>query len=72
MFMSEGDKIVNGIKRNSNFEFVLTEIKIAAPLFSAYGQSTSSQFSVVFESKDVILLGSNGSEGRYVRVKKFL
>ena len=69
MFMSVEDKIVIGIKRNSNFEFVLSERKIAAPLFSTYGQNTSSLFSATFESTDVILLGNNGSEGKYIRVK---
>jgi len=69
MFMEVGDKIVTGIKRNSNFEFVISEKKIAAPLFSAYGQSTSTEFVATFESKDKILLGNNGTQGKYIRIK---
>jgi len=69
MFMEVGDKIVIGIKRNSNFEFVISEKKIAAPLFSAYGQSTSTEFVATFESKDKILLGNNGTQGKYIRIK---
>lgn len=69
MFMEVGDKIVTGIKRNSNFEFVISEKKIAAPLFSAYGQSTSTEFVATFESKDKILLGNNGIQGKYIRIK---
>lgn len=69
LFMEVGDKIVSGIKRNSNFEFVISEKKIAAPLFSAYGQSTSTEFVATFESKDKILLGNNGTQGKYIRIK---
>jgi len=69
MFMEEGDKLVSGIKRNSNFEFVISEKKIAAPLFSAYGQGTTKEFKVTFDGKDKILLGKDGIDGSYVRVK---
>ena len=69
MFMSVGDKLVSGIERKSNFEFELSEKKIAAPLFSQYGQSTSVHFDVQFEGKNKILLGENGSEGSYIRIK---
>lgn len=68
LFMAEGDKFVAGIKRNSNFEFVLSEKRIAAPLFSAYGQSTTDEFNVQFEGKNKIILGANGTSGVYVRV----
>ena len=40
-----------------------------APLFSAYGQSTTSEFVATFENKNVILLGDKGSQGKYVRIK---
>jgi hypothetical protein len=68
MFMEEGDKFVSGIRRNSNFEFVLSEKKIAAPLFSAYGQGTTVSFDVTFDGKNQILLGEKGTSGIYVRV----
>lgn len=69
MFMEVGDKFVSGVDRNSNFEFVLSEKKIAAPLFSAYGQSTTKQFNATFDGPDKILLGSSGAEGVYVKLK---
>jgi hypothetical protein len=69
MFMEVGDKFVSGIRRNSNFEFVLSEKKIAAPLFSAYGQGTTTSFDVTFDGKDKILLGEEGNSGTYIRVK---
>ena len=69
MFMEVGDKMVTGIKRKSNFEFVISEKKIAAPLFSQYGQSTLTEFVVTFENKDKILLGNNGAQGTLIRIK---
>lgn len=68
IFMEEGDKILTSIKRNSNFEFVISEKKIAAPLFSTYGQKTTKEFKATFDGKDKILLGNNGSEGAYIRL----
>lgn len=68
MFMQEGDKLLSGIKRNSNFSFVISEKKIAAPLFSAYGQSTTTEFEAEFDGKDKILLGKNGNSGAYIRL----
>ncbi|MBX2948332.1 MAG: hypothetical protein KF704_03555 [Crocinitomicaceae bacterium] len=69
MFMTEGDKFISGIKRNSNFEFTISEKKIAAPLFSVYGQSTTSEFKVTFDGKNKIILGNNGSGGIYQKIK---
>ena len=69
MFMQEGDKFLSGIKRNSNFKFVISEKKIAAPLFSAYGQSTTTEFDAKFDGKNKILLGKNGTSGSYQRLK---
>lgn len=68
MFMEEGDKFITGISRNSNFEFTISEKKIAAPLFSAYGQSTTSQFTATFKGKNKILLGKDGADGAYVKL----
>lgn len=70
LFMEEQDRFITGIKRNSNFEFVITERKIAAPLFSAYGQSTSTEFTAQFDGKDKLLLGENGSKGSYVKISE--
>lgn len=69
MFMENGDKFISSIKRKSNFEFTINEIKIAAPLFSAYGQSTTAEFKATFDGKDKIMLGNNGSSGFYTRIK---
>jgi hypothetical protein len=68
LFMSIGDEFVTGIQRHSNFQFEISEKKIAAPLFSAYGQSTSVTFNVEFKNKNEILLGNSGVDGRYIRV----
>ena len=66
LFMNVGDKFVAGIKRKSNFEFEISEKKIAAPLFSQYGQSTTLKSSAQFESLDKIKLSENGY---YTRIK---
>ncbi|MFT5858656.1 MAG: hypothetical protein ACI865_000744 [Flavobacteriaceae bacterium] len=69
MFMEVGDKFLTKIERSSNFQFVISEKKIASALFSAYGESTSSSFDVQFNSKNEILLGADGASGKYLRVK---
>lgn len=69
MFMEKGDVLVSGISRKSNFEFMLSEKKIAAPLFSAYDQSTTAELDVQFEHKNKILVGKNGIGGKYIRIK---
>jgi hypothetical protein len=69
MFMQEGDILLSEIKRNSNFSFVISEKKIAAPLFSAYGQSTTTEFEAAFDGKEKILLGKNGTSGSYIKLK---
>ncbi|HZH86498.1 MAG TPA: hypothetical protein VFD77_04210 [Brumimicrobium sp.] len=68
LFMEEGNVLMTGIARSSNYEFVITERKIAAPLFSAYGQSTLTNFKATFDGDNKILLGNKGSEGSYLRV----
>jgi hypothetical protein len=52
LFLSEGDDWIKAIKRSSNFEFVITEKKLAAPLFSQYGNSTVKKWNVAFKGKD--------------------
>ncbi len=68
LFMEVGDDIITGIQRSSNYQFTITEKKIAAPLFAAYGQNTSKEFAASFENENTILLGNNGVEGKLVRV----
>lgn len=48
MFVDSADIWISEIKRNSNFEFKLTENKIGKELFSVYGQKTSEDFKVEF------------------------
>ncbi len=59
LFLSEGDQWVKSIKRNSNFEFVVTELKLAAPLFSLYGNSKTKEWNAVFKNKDCFGISEN-------------
>lgn len=73
LFLSEGDEWVKSIKRNSNFEFVISELKLAAPLFSLYGNSTTKEWNTVFKNKNCIGISENKNPERssiqYCRVK---
>ncbi|MTI32373.1 hypothetical protein [Xanthovirga aplysinae] len=60
MFIEKDNKLVSGIKRCSNFEFVISDIKTAALLISAFGQSTVMEFKATLKGKDKILLGKIG------------
>lgn len=59
IFLSEGDEWIRDIKRNSNFEFVVTELKLAAPLFSLYGNSKTKKWNAVFKNKDCFGISEN-------------
>lgn len=73
LFLSEGDEWVKSIVRNSNFEFVISELKLATPLFSLYGNSTTKEWNAVFKNKDCIGISENKNPERssieYCRVK---
>lgn len=73
LFLSEGDEWVRSIKRSSNFEFVISELKLAAPLFALYGNSTTKEWNVVFKNKDCFGISENKNPERssieYCRVK---
>ena len=58
LFLEVGDTWVSGIERSSNYEFQLTEKKLAAPLFAMYGQSTSKTFRVQFIDENTIGLST--------------
>jgi hypothetical protein len=62
MFSETNDIWVSEIKRSSNFEFKLTEKKIARDLFSLYGLPTSQQFTVQFIDDNTIGLGTETSD----------
>lgn len=59
LFLSEGDQWVKSIKRSSNFEFIVVELKLAAPLFSLYGNSTTKEWNTVFKNKDCFGISEN-------------
>lgn len=73
LFLSEGDEWVKSIKRSSNFEFVVSELKLAGPLFSLYGNSTTKEWNAVFKNKNCIGISENKnpemSSIEYCRVK---
>jgi hypothetical protein len=54
MFASNGDTWVSEISRSSNYQFRLTEKKLANDLFSLYGLSTSQEFNVEFIDDNTI------------------
>nr|WP_321356996.1 hypothetical protein [uncultured Draconibacterium sp.] len=62
MFLEENAVWVTGIKRSSNYQFKLTERKIASELFSLYGQKTSVEFEVQFINDNLFGLGTGNSD----------
>jgi len=69
LFMEEGDKLITGIKRLSNFEFEISEKKIASKLFAEYGQSTTTKYKVEFDGSNRIVVMEIGSKKVFVRVE---
>ena len=62
LFLETGDVLVSNIKRSSNFQFRLTEMKIGAVLFSTYGLDTSKEFKLEFIDDNTIGLSSGNSD----------
>lgn len=62
LFADSNDIWVSGIERLSNFEFALTEKKIAKDLFSLYGLPTSQEFKVEFFNKNTFGLAVDNSK----------
>lgn len=62
MFVNKGDLWITQIKRSSNYEFQITEKKIASQLFSLYGQKTTHEFNVQFIDKNTFGLESGTSD----------
>lgn len=62
MFLEENAVWVTGIKRSSNYQFKLTERKIAHELFSLYGQKTSVEYEAQFINENLIGLGTGNSD----------
>lgn len=74
LFSTNNDVWVSEISRRSNYQFRLTEKKIARELFALYGLSSSNEFKVEFIDKDIIGLSGEGKDPknatiRYVRIK---
>jgi hypothetical protein len=62
MFADSNDVWVSEIRRTSDFEFKLTEKKIAKDLFSLYGLSTSQEYKAEFIDDNTIGLGMDNSD----------
>jgi len=62
MFADSNEMWVSRIQRSSNFEFRLTERKIARDLFSLYGLPTSQEFRVQFIDENTMGLASDNSD----------
>ena len=74
MFATPNDVWVSEITRSSNYQFRLTERKIARELFGMYGLSTSNNFKAEFIDNDTIGLSGEGKDPKnatikYVRIK---
>lgn len=62
MFADSSDVWVSEINRSSNFQFQLTEKKIAKDLFSLYGISSSKEFKAEFIDENTIGLATDNSD----------
>lgn len=62
IFAENGDIWVTNISRSSNYEFKITEKKIASPLFALYGQGTTAQYEAQFIDDNTIGLAISNSD----------
>ncbi|MBL6449809.1 hypothetical protein JMN32_26090 [Fulvivirga sp. 29W222] len=62
LFAEVSDVWVSEIDRSSRYQFRLTEKKIGRELFSLYGLSSSTEFSVEFIDKNTIGLSGGGAD----------
>lgn len=62
MFSEINDIWISEISQTSNYQFKLTEKKIAGQLFSMYGLSTSSEFKVEFIDDNTFGLGTKSQD----------
>jgi len=73
-FVDINDILISKISRKSNYEFKITERKIASELFGYYGINTSDKFIAQFIGNDTIGLGKGNSDPQksnifYIRIK---
>lgn len=69
LFMEENDELIVKVKRKSNYEFLITERRIAAPLFALYKQSTTEEYTVSFEDTNKFVIVDKGMKGTFTRTK---
>ena len=69
IFVDINDTWITGIKRTSNYEFVLTEKKIGSELFSLYDLETKKNYKVEFIDENTFGLGSEESNPKETDVK---
>ena len=74
LLVDSGGTWISEIKRSSNYEFKLTEKKIAGELFSSYGLSSSQEYRVQFIDDNTIGLAVENPDPQtstiiYKRVK---
>jgi hypothetical protein len=62
MFADSNDVWVDNIRRTSNYEFRMTEKKVARELFAMYGISTSQEFKAQFIDDNTIGLATDNSD----------
>ena len=60
-FLELDNTWITSIVRISNYEFSITEKKLAHELFSLYGLDTSAEYNAHFLDKDTIILTNSGS-----------
>lgn len=68
MFVDSNDVWISSISRKSNYQFKLTEKKIARELFSLYGLSSSQEFSVEFIDDNTFGLSKGGADPKVSEV----
>ncbi|MCK4664654.1 MAG: hypothetical protein KAT68_17425 [Bacteroidales bacterium] len=62
LFADSADIWISNIKRVSNYQFRLTEKKIAKELFSLYGLNTSTEFKIEFIDNNTFGLATGNSD----------
>jgi hypothetical protein len=68
LFADNGDTWVSEITRSSNYQFRLTEKKLAKDLFSLYGVSTSQEFKIELIDDNTIGLGTDSSDPQHATI----
>jgi hypothetical protein len=69
MFAEIGDIWISDISRKSNYEFSLTEKKLAGALFSMYGLSTNTKYVVQFIDDNTFALAKSGNDPTKSEIK---